>query len=327
MPRLLMADRPAQATLERVLQASIPCLESLKANIFVADLDLNLVYMNPCATETMRLIEGDFTQSFNLSLGEMLGGSIHRFHSNPANVERILSEPGRLSHEATFSFGGATLKTHISALDNAAHERVGYIVAWEDVSALTGTAESVEELSSRWTLAASTVEEIGASIAEISRSADEAAQHAVRGSEDVDLARSLVEELEQSSVEITQIVDMITSIADQTNLLALNATIEAARAGDAGKGFAVVANEVKSLARSTSDATGDIANRVGSIQQSVAQVRASMLEISEKISSVAEFQNTIASAVEEQGAVTRELARMVAEASMFSSEVVARLQV
>jgi len=67
-----------------------------------------------------------------------------------------------------------------------------------------------------------------------------------------------VEQLDRSSTEIEQIIEIINDIADQTNLLALNASIEAARAGEHGRGFAVVAGEVGKLSERTQNATKEI---------------------------------------------------------------------
>ncbi|WP_312098641.1 HAMP domain-containing methyl-accepting chemotaxis protein [Niallia sp.] len=76
-----------------------------------------------------------------------------------------------------------------------------------------------------------------------------------------------IQQLNERSLEIEQILNVISEIANQTNLLALNAAIEAARAGDAGKGFAVVAAEVKKLAEQSNQSVDQIALLVTHIQK------------------------------------------------------------
>lgn len=85
-------------------------------------------------------------------------------------------------------------------------------------------------------------------------------------SDTVNSTAVIVSGLGAKSLEIGQIVDLITNIADQTNLLALNAAIEAARAGEQGRGFAVVAEEVRKLAEESGDAAKRIAGLIAEIQ-------------------------------------------------------------
>ena len=106
-------------------------------------------------------------------------------------------------------------------------------------------------------------------------------------------------------------VKLISAVAGQTNLLALNATIEAARAGEAGKGFVVVASEVKNLASQTSRATEEISAQISAIQAAAGQSVGAIRGIASTIDKVSEIANTIAAAIEEQGAATQEIARNV----------------
>lgn len=109
-------------------------LNSVQANIFIADRDFNLVYMNPKARKTLSNIEYEVFEVFNIGVRDFIGESIHRFHRNPDHVERILRNPRALPHEALFIFGGIHLKTSINTIPGLENEITGYIVNWENIS-------------------------------------------------------------------------------------------------------------------------------------------------------------------------------------------------
>ncbi len=183
------------------------------------------------------------------------------------------------------------------------------------------TSSKASEVNSNIQTVAAGTEEMTASIREIAKNAQDAAGVAASAVSVADRTNATVAKLGDSSVEIGNVVKVITSIAEQTNLLALNATIEAARAGEAGKGFAVVANEVKDLAQETAKATEDIGHRVEQIQVDTEAAVAAISEISAIISQINDTQATIASAVEEQTATTNEMGRNVAEAAAGAGDI------
>jgi methyl-accepting chemotaxis protein len=158
-------------------------------------------------------------------------------------------------------------------------------------------------------------EQMSASIREIAQNASEVSHVAAQAVEVADTTTQTVAKLGESSLEIASVVKVITSIAEQTNLLALNATIEAARAGEAGKGFAVVANEVKELAQEAARASDDITRRVAAIQGDTEAAVGSIGRIAEVVHTMNDHQLTIATAVDQQAATTRELTRSVAVAA------------
>lgn len=162
-------------------------------------------------------------------------------------------------------------------------------------------------------------EELLASIEEISRQVVQSTTVVKRAvSESIETSTGMAR-LTEAARRVGDIVSLISRIAAQTNLLALNATIEAARAGEAGRGFAVVAQEVKTLATQTARATQDISNQIADMQAATESSVTAIDTIQTKIGEIEQISAIIASAVQEQGASTQEIARNVRSAASGTS--------
>ena len=167
-------------------------------------------------------------------------------------------------------------------------------------SQITLVSASAGEVSRGIGTLASAIDELNAAMGSIHQSCRREAAVAEEAHRDSDAASERMRRLEQAAQEIGMIVETIEDITEQTRLLALNATIEAARAGDAGKGFSVVANEVKSLARKTSDATEEIRSHVERIREHTGGAASALRSMSDVIRSVNEISATTMRSVGEQ---------------------------
>ncbi len=193
--------------------------------------------------------------------------------------------------------------------------------ASQSMSQATTVAAAAEQTSANVQTVATATEELTSSIAEIAHQVSNAATISIDASEKASRTNDLVQGLATSADRIGEVVKLISAIAAQTNLLALNATIEAARAGDAGKGFAVVAGEVKNLANQTGRATEEISQQISSVQEETRSTVIAIGEISDIVQQIRSISADIASAMEEQGAATREIARSVQHAAQGTQQV------
>ncbi|WP_029448053.1 methyl-accepting chemotaxis protein [Candidatus Odyssella thessalonicensis] len=186
----------------------------------------------------------------------------------------------------------------------------------------SAVVKEVESVRANVSYVATTTSELHESINKIRSQVEEAKIVADEASHEAESATQTINNLKEASLEINNIIKLISDIAGQTNLLALNATIEAARSGQAaGKGFAVVASEVKNLARETVMATDKIVNQVQNIQSFIQGTVTAIETISGTINRISEISTAVSSAVESQHSSTQQISNNMNEAAISTQSV------
>src|SRR6056297_1536945 len=187
-------------------------------------------------------------------------------------------------------------------------DSVGYTSDAADFISVSGQELAMDASNNSESVKASyqNIEQMNSRIQTLSEKTSSAKQKVDSINDNSSRMNKSMEELKESSMNITTIINTIDSIASQTNLLALNAAIEAARAGEAGAGFAVVTEEVRVLAKKTSDAAYGIAEIIESnIDKAKGggivanQITEKISELNEWITNVYEVSNQQISGVEE----------------------------
>nr|WP_168710920.1 methyl-accepting chemotaxis protein [Ningiella ruwaisensis] len=190
----------------------------------------------------------------------------------------------------------------------------------QQASDLEQTAASMDEITS-------TVKHTADNAVHANNIASEAKQHAQTGGKVVKEAVVAMEEINQASARIADIISVIDSIAFQTNLLALNAAVEAARAGEQGRGFAVVASEVRNLAGRSANAAKEIksliedtVNKVEAGSELVNKSGKTLADIIQEVDNVSSIVSEISTAANEQSVGISEIHKAIESLQMLTQQ-------
>ncbi|MCK8682651.1 methyl-accepting chemotaxis protein [Pseudomonas umsongensis] len=256
-------------------------------------------------------------------LGKVINGTIGKVHQLiqrvGQTVTEVESQAGRVELASNESSEAVSdQRQQIELIATAMNELS--VTAQEVARNAAAAVDSAQSVNKETIIGRSLVESQVDSIEQLARELDQSVV--------------VINQLASDSSSISQVLDVIKAIAEQTNLLALNAAIEAARAGEQGRGFAVVADEVRSLAKRTQISTEEIELMIGKLHSGVSaavkvmnashkmasstvdqstQVRLSLEKIFEAVAGIVNQNQQIATAAQEQTAVTHDIDRNIVQ--------------
>ena len=296
--------------------------------------------------------EGDLTKTINVSSKDEVGDLAKYFNDTLKKIKNLVIN---VKKEAdSLSSVGVELSSNMTETAAAMNEISANIQSIKtrmlnqgaSVTQTNATMENVtaniNKLNDLVEKQSSTVSQGSAAIEEMVANIDSVTQTLRKNAENVDDLKEAselgtkslgtvtedIQEIARESEGLLEINAVMQNIASQTNLLSMNAAIEAAHAGDAGRGFAVVADEIRKLAESSSEQSKTIGNVLKKMKSSIDKITLSTYDVSKKfgtiassIKIVAEQEENIRSAMEEQDQGSRQILSAMGEVNQVTAMV------
>ncbi|WP_301169638.1 methyl-accepting chemotaxis protein [Brevibacillus nitrificans] len=284
------------------------------------------------ASSVNRVAEGDLTvEPLQVKSRDEIGQLAHDFNAMAANLRGLISHLGENAEQVA-----ATSEQLTASAEQTSKATEQIAVTMQEVAA--GTDEqvrTVEDTVQTMNIMAGRLQHISANSEQVSSTVEEASQAITSGNQAIHTAvaqmssisttvnglASSIKMLGQRSAEISNIIEVITSIAEQTNLLALNAAIEAARAGEHGRGFAVVADEVRKLAEQSAQSTKQITQLIASIQNDTNQAVEAMETTTTEVAAGIEVVNVAGHSFQEILSSIQAVSQQIQEVTVATVEM------
>ncbi|MGH1411233.1 MAG: methyl-accepting chemotaxis protein [Aeromonas sp.] len=282
--------------------------------------------------------EGDLTRRLKLELGDELGDLARSFNGFIEKIHHLVEQVTSSSDRVYRSVETLQRQSgdYLSRMSSHHRETEQVVAAMTEMSS---TAHSVAGNAGDAATATGNADNLSRQTRVVITRAMDGIDSLIS---DLNAIHQQISTLTRETDQIQNVVGVISGIADQTNLLALNAAIEAARAGEQGRGFAVVADEVRQLASRTQQSTVEIGTMLQRLQQMVTTAGTLMSEsqtrhsstlsetgalvtnldqMSSAITTINDMNLQIASAAEQQHAVTEEINRNLVAIQQIVAEL------
>jgi methyl-accepting chemotaxis protein len=285
------------------------------------------------ADKLQLMAQGDLTQRMVVKSGDEIGMMSGYFNV----MTEKLRDMFRLVSDLSMAVGATSQQLTASA-EQTSHaaqtvaESIGRIAEGaasqnEQASESSRTMDEMTAGAERIAVTSSSVSASADGVTEQTRTGSLQLQGAVAEMEEVALSvqetEASISRLEQRSVQIGGIIDVITAISTQTNLLALNAAIEASRVGEHGRGFAVVAAEIRKLADQTRKAAEEVSSLVSAVREDTDNAARTMsagnIKVRSGLSSITDSQRLFRDILAEMSSVGVQIQEVSAAAEQMSA--------